>query len=146
MGYTVLLVFLLAFLPGTMLLRCSSSFRQASAALSTEERLFWSVAISLTLSSVTALILAACGNYDINYLAYVNGAFTIALTLISRGRLHLQEATRPTRTALAPLLLIGISLGTFFYVPPAEYIIGGRDPGVYVNAGVQSASGIHSSL
>ena len=137
MGYTVLLVFLLAFLPGTMLLRCSSSFRQASAALSTEERLFWSVAISLTLSSVTALILAACGNYDINYLAYVNGAFTIALTLISRGRLHLQEATRPTRTALAPLLLIGISLGTFFYVPPAEYIIGGRDPGVYVNAGVQ---------
>ena len=137
MGYTVLLVLLLAFLPGTILLRCSSSFRQASAVLSTEERLFWSVAISLTFSSVTALILAAFGTYDIDYLAFINGTITLALTLASQGHLKLQEATQPTRTALAPLLLIGLALGTFFYVPPAEYIIGGRDPGVYVNAGIQ---------
>ncbi|MFP6571855.1 MAG: hypothetical protein VB674_04510, partial [Vicinamibacterales bacterium] len=137
MGYTVLLVLLLAFLPGTILLRCSSSFRQASAVLSTEERLFWSVAISLTFSSVTALILAAFGTYDIDYLAFINGTITLALTLASQGHLKLQEATQPTRTVLAPLLLIGLALGTFFYVPPAEYIIGGRDPGVYVNAGVQ---------
>jgi len=137
MGYTVLLVLLLAFLPGTILLRCSSTFRQASAVLSTEERLFWSVAISLTFSSVTALILAAFGTYDIDYLAFINGTITLALTLASQGHLKLQEATQPTRTVLAPLLLIGLALGTFFYVPPAEYIIGGRDPGVYVNAGVQ---------
>ena len=137
MGYTVLLVLLLAFLPGTILLRCSSSFRQASAVLSTEERLFWSVAISLTFSSVTALILAAFGTYDIDYLAFINGTITLALTLASQGHLKLQEATQPTRTVIAPLLLIGLALGTFFYVPPAEYIIGGRDPGVYVNAGVQ---------
>ena len=137
MGYTLLLVVLVAYLPGTILLRFSPAVRQTSAVLTAEERLFWAVAISVSLSSVAALVLAACGTYDIDYLAFINGTITLALTLASRGRLQLPEASRPNRTAVAPLILLGLALVTFFYVPPAEYIIGGRDPGVYVNEGIQ---------
>ncbi len=39
--------------------------------------------------------------------------------------------------ALAPVALVVLSLWVF--PPPAEYVVGGKDPGVYMNAGVQIA-------
>ena len=40
-------------------------------------------------------------------------------------------------TAAIPVLLIGLGMVRFF--PPAEYVIGGKDPGVYMNEGIQIA-------
>ena len=47
------------------------------------------------------------------------------------------NATPPGATAIAPLALL--ALVCWLHPPPAEYIVGGKDPGVYVNAGIQIA-------
>ena len=45
----------------------------------------------------------------------------------------------PTRYSLIPLAVLGCAALLFARVPPAEYIVGGRDPGVYMNEGIQIA-------
>ena len=46
-------------------------------------------------------------------------------------------AARPDLWTAAPIGLVALSLWSF--PPPAEYVLGGKDPGVYFNAGVQIA-------
>jgi hypothetical protein len=54
----------------------------------------------------------------------------------ARGRLQLgPQARRPNLSIVLPLVLI--LLGAWRFFPPSEYIIGGKDPGVYMNAGIQ---------
>jgi hypothetical protein len=42
-----------------------------------------------------------------------------------------------TRASIRPVLLV--ALGSWLFTPPAEYVIGGKDPGVYLNEGIQLA-------
>ena len=42
-----------------------------------------------------------------------------------------------TRSAVVPVGLV--ILGAVLYFPSAEYVIGGKDPGTYINEGVQIA-------
>ena len=69
---------------------------------------------------------------------WINGLVSLALIVASKCNLRLDsQSPLLTRTALAPSILIVISVVMFFFVPPAEYVIGGRDPGVYINEGIQ---------
>ena len=61
-----------------------------------------------------------------------------------RGGARRRRAAAPLRrrqsrrlVGAAPLALVALTLWVF--PPPSEYIIGGKDPGVYLNAGVQIA-------
>ncbi len=47
------------------------------------------------------------------------------------------EAARPTAAALLPIVLIALAVWRFF--PSSEYVIGGKDPGTYMNEGIQIA-------
>ena len=60
--------------------------------------------------------------------------------LASLGNLRLGAAARwPTWTAALPAVLIAAGAWMYFAVPAAEYVLGGRDPGVYMNEGIQIA-------
>jgi hypothetical protein len=62
------------------------------------------------------------------------------MLLAFRRRLGLrQSAPTVTWTALLPLALVLASFSINFLVPPAEYVIGGKDPGIYLNEGIQIA-------
>jgi 4-amino-4-deoxy-L-arabinose transferase-like glycosyltransferase len=57
------------------------------------------------------------------------------MVLIYRSRLFFgSTASRIGVTAAFPLLLLAVCGWRFF--PPAEYVIGGKDPGVYINEGI----------
>ncbi|MDP6609636.1 MAG: hypothetical protein QF463_11270, partial [Vicinamibacterales bacterium] len=128
----------IAYLPGAVIFRAPFAERERRAALGAEERAFWGIFISLALSSTVALGLAAAEQYTFERLLAVNLAVSVLVTLLARGRLRLgAEAPRPKLTGLAPLVLI--ALGCWLYFPTSEYIIGGKDPGVYVNEGIQIA-------
>ena len=138
MLYQAVALGVIAYLPGAILFRAPIADRWRRAALRAEERAFWAVFISLSLSSTVALGLAAAEQYTFERLLAANLAVCLAVALLARGRLQLDtDAPRPGLTALAPLVLIG--LGLWLYFPSAEYIIGGKDPGVYMNEGVQIA-------
>jgi hypothetical protein len=100
-----------------------------------EERFYWVVLISAAWSSLIAVALAALGRYSINRLLVVNCVLAAVAVLGSRGDLRLEGARRVGATALVPLALL-VLCGYLFF-PPAEYIVGGKDPGVYISEGVQ---------
>lgn len=137
---SVLSLLALAYLPGALVFRLPIADRAKRAALPAEERLFWNVLLSLVFSSVLCLSLAAVNLYRFDRLLWIVAIFCAALVLLARGRLRLApSAPPPTWTALLPLGLVLLGLYLNSFVPPSEYIIGGRDPGIYMNEGIQIA-------
>ena len=138
MLYQLFALGVIAYLPGAVIFRLPIADRWRRSSLPAEERCFWAVFISLSLSSTIALGLAAVEQYSFERLLTANTILSLVSVLLARGRLRLiAEAPRPGLTVLAPLALI--ALGAWLYFPTSEYIIGGRDPGVYVNEGIQIA-------
>ena len=137
---TAFIVLLIAYLPGALIFRLPLAERSRRAALSAEERVFWAVVISVALSSIVAFALAATGRFQLEPLVLVNGGISLTIGLLWRLKLRFGgEAPQPTWTAGAPLALLLLAAGIFFFVPPAEYVNGGRDPAVYFNSGIQIA-------
>ncbi|MXZ71409.1 MAG: hypothetical protein F4Z04_07880 [Acidobacteria bacterium] len=129
---------LLVWLPGYLLYRLPSRNRAFRAALPAEERLFWAVMLSAAITSVTALTLATAGAYSLDRVLLVNLIICILLATKARGNFRLGSDAAPvTRAAAAPVVLLLLATGTFFFVPPAEFINGGRDPGLYIAEGIQ---------
>jgi hypothetical protein len=131
-------VLIIGWLPGAVLFRLPIADRDKRAALDAEERLFWAVIISVALSTSLALALAAAHRYSLERV--VAGDVVIAALAAAAARFTLRlgpTAARLRLTALFPLALVVLGLMHFF--PPSEYVMGGRDPGVYVNEGIQIA-------
>ena len=131
---------LLAYLPGLILFRMPVANRDRRAGLPPEERVFWYVVISLATTSILGLGLAAVNRYSWHNLLWASGLLSLLFVLGARGRLSFGRAAgRLGPTAIVPVLLAVLSLTAVFYVPPAEYIMGGKDPGTYMNEGIQIA-------
>ncbi|MBA3885061.1 MAG: glycosyltransferase family 39 protein [Acidobacteria bacterium] len=133
-----LILLLICWLPGAALFRLPWMDRDRRASLDAEERVFWAVIISLAVSLSVLLVLAALHRYSFERLLTANVLVAAGALVISRGRLRLGPAARrPGLTVALPILLILLGVWRFF--PPSEYIIGGKDPGVYMNSGIQIA-------
>lgn len=133
-----LIALVVAYLPGAVVFRLPWSDRAKRAALPAEERLFWHIVISLAWSLAVVLALAALNVYRLDRLLIANGVLIAASVVAARGRLGYHGgAAAPTAALLLPLLLVAIGASRFF--PPAEYVIGGKDPGGYINEGVTIA-------
>jgi hypothetical protein len=127
----------IAYLPGAIIFRLPIADRDKRAALPAEERVFWSVVLSVIWSSAAVLGLAAIGEYTFERLLFINGAECSALLIALRSGLRLgASAPRTTWSALVPVALAVAGFFINFHVPPSEYIVGGRDPGVYMNEGM----------
>lgn len=136
---TALAAVLVAYLPGAALYRLPLGDRARRAALPAEERIFWHVMLSLAWSLTVVLVLAAFGAYRLELVLYANAGLVAPVLLSIRGRLgYAGAAAAPTATALAPLALVVLAAIRFF--PSSEYVIGGKDPGGYINQGVLMAT------
>jgi hypothetical protein len=123
----------IAWLPGAVIFRLPVLERDRRAALPAEERLFWQILIGLSVSLSVTMLLAAMHRYSFGRLLAADIALAAVLALSARLRLRLNGA-RPTLSALIVLALA--ALGSWRFFPPAEYIMGGKDPGTYVNEGI----------
>ena len=129
---------LVAYLPGALIFRLPIADRARRASLALEERVFWSGVLSVAWSLSTVLILAAAGAYGFERLLIANTIASVLLLAIGRFKLlYRGEAVRPTATALLPLVLVVLGMWRSF--PSSEYVIGGKDPGTYMNEGIQIA-------
>ena len=124
-------------LPGAALFRVPALDREKRAQLDAEERVFWAVILSFAISLSVTLALAALDRYSLARLLIVDLLLVTAVLGVWRRRLRMPGARRVSVTAVIPLVLIVLCGWRFF--PPAEYVIGGRDPGVYLNEGIQIA-------
>jgi hypothetical protein len=127
-----------AWLPGAVVFRLPWLARERRAALAAEERAYWAVAISVAISLALVLALAALHRYSFSRLVIADVGIAAALAAAARFNLRLgPTARRIGPAACIPLALALLGIWRFF--PPSEYIIGGKDPGVYLNAGIQIA-------
>jgi hypothetical protein len=131
---------LIVFVPGALLFRAPIAGRENRAGLAAEERVFWSVVISVAWSSVVTLALAAASRYTFSALLIANGLVSGAALVVWRGRLlYRGAAARPNAGLALPLALVALGIATAF--PASEVIIGGKDPGAYINEGIAIAKG-----
>lgn len=129
---------LIAWLPGAVLFRLPLGERDRRAGLPADERLFWQVVIGSALALAIVLTLGVIGRYRFVYLLWTQGIISALVVLLWRTDLRFgRSAPRPCLAALIPIALVALCASRF--LPPSEYIIGGKDPGVYVNEGVQLA-------
>ncbi len=133
----VLSALLLALLPGAAILRLPIVDRHRRARLDPAERAFWAVVISLAISLGLVMVLAAAGSYRLHYVLIVNAAIVAAALAGARRDFRYEDPAGLTWWTAAPVGLL--ALMSWVFPPPAEFIVGGKDPGVYVNAGVQIA-------
>jgi hypothetical protein len=137
---TIASLLAIAYLPGAIVFRLPIADRAKRAALPAEERLFWAVIISILVTTTLAFVLAAMSVYSLRMLVGCNVATAAVLALASLGNLRLGANARlPGWTAVIPAVLIAAGVWMYFAVPAAEYVLGGRDPGVYVSEGIQIA-------
>ena len=140
MWSTALSALLVAYIPGAVIFRLPIAQRERRAGLRAEERLFWSIILSLALTSVIGFGLAAVGWYRFDRLLLVNAALSAILIAVTRARLRLPTAAAPLGWSAAVAAgLVALSTSIIFSVPPAEYVMGGKDPGTYFNEGIQIA-------
>ena len=129
---------LVAYLPGAFLFRIPMADRARRAALAADERFFWAVVLSVAWSSVAALGLAAAERYSFERLLLINTIASVVACLVwRRGLLYGRTAARLRWSVVLPLILV--AGGLLRFSPPSEYVIGGKDPGVYVNEGIAIA-------
>ena len=125
------------YLPGALIFRLPILDRHRRAALDPAERAFWAVVISATLTLTISLSLAAVGHYQWRNVLLADLLVVTIAAAAGRRALAYDDAAKGDWWGLAPVALVALSLWVF--PPPAEYIVGGKDPGVYMNAGVQIA-------
>jgi hypothetical protein len=129
---------LVAYVPGALTYRVPGAGRDLRAGLPAEERVFWAVVLSVCWSLAVVLGLAAVDAYTLTRLLLVNTGLSALLLLGFRSRLlYAGRAALPGPSALGPVALF--AAGLFLFFPASEYVIGGKDPGTYVNEGIQIA-------
>ena len=135
---TAVYALIVFWLPGAVIFRMPVADRDKRAALDADERLFWQVMLSVAVSTGVVLALAAADRYSIHRLILADLIIALLAAAASRFRLRLgSRAPWPGIAALGTLMLLLLAGWRFF--PPSEYIIGGKDPGAYINEGVQIA-------
>jgi hypothetical protein len=128
----------IAYLPGAVLFRAPLLDPRQRAALDPEERVFWAVTLSAGWSTMLVLVLASAGRYSFGRVIVANLALSLAGLALWRGGLrYAAPAARPTLASVVPVVLVAGCV--WLYGPPAEYVMGGKDPGTYMNEGIQIA-------
>jgi len=146
---TIFTLLAILYLPGAIIFRLPLANRAKRGALPAEERLFWAVIISMIVTTTATFGLAALAAYTLGRVVALNTLLAVIAALAARGNLKLDRGEHaagvdmPTwrrwSTAAIPAVLVTLATWMYFAVPPAEWVLGGRDPGVYMNEGIQIA-------
>jgi hypothetical protein len=123
------------FIPGTVLVAMLSGRDKLSLGLA--EQIYLTVAGSLLLSGWVGLTLAELGVFSPITVAIVVTVIAAVVAVAFRKRLVLTRGSIDWRELAVAGAIFAFTL--IAYYPPFEYVLGGRDPGIYVNTGFHLA-------
>ena len=132
---------LIAFVPGALLFRAPIAARDRRARLAAEERVFWSVVISVAWSSVVVLALAAASRYTFSAAARRQRPASRAPRWWSGASGCSTAARRRGRTPASCCRSRSSRSGSRWPSRSSEVIIGGKDPGVVHQRGDRHRQG-----
>jgi len=122
-------------LPGLLLVAALGG--EGKVRLSLLEQIYLSLAGSFLFSGWVSFVLAELGLFSPSRTALIVVAGAALTIAVSRRRLSLRPGASSRSELLIASALVAFSAAIYF--PPFEHILGGRDPGVYVNAGFHLA-------
>ena len=120
-------------LPGLVFLALRSRRREEDEDVAFDESLFLAVAVSVGVSSWLGLVLAEAGRFSLVTAGLLIAGGSAAALWIGRRRLRSPFPRLRTGLDIAPALAV-LAVALFLDARPTEYLLGGRDPGVYVAA------------
>jgi hypothetical protein len=135
--WTTLAALVVAFLPGAVWLATPWAEPKRRQSLSCDEQVFWGVLLSVAWSCGATLALAALRAYSFPRLLMVNVGAVVFVAAAARFELRWRASAPLSLHALLPVAVV--LAGLWMYLPPSEYVMGGKDPGTYMNQGVQIA-------
>ena len=127
---------ILFFAPGLLFVAALGGSKKR-VALSLGEQLYLVLSGSLLVSGWAGLFLAELGRFSALSTAALVGGLVLLGLLLARRRLSFRLGSMGWDEIAVLVCLVGFGLTVYF--PPFEYVLGGRDPGVYVNAGFHLA-------
>ena len=108
---TIAAALVVGYLPGLAIFRLPVLDRRRRAGLDAAERAFWAVALSMALSLVVTLVLAAFRHYTFHHLVGVNLLLTgIAIGAGRRAMIRIDGAARPDAWLAVPVGLVILAL------------------------------------
>jgi hypothetical protein len=127
----VLSALVLFLVPGALFLaRLAPEERQA---LPFDEALYLLLAVSALPAAWLGLLLAELGRFSLTLAAAVVAAVAIVLLVVFRRRLGAPLPRPRAWSEVVPALVV-LAVSFALHARPSEYVMGGRDPGVYVAA------------
>lgn len=124
------------YLPGLVIF---NAFINESTVVTGAERIFLRILTSILISGLIGLIIAEIGLFSLINLLIIVAAMTGSIAYIYRRKIAIK--CRPPvhidRSLIALILIVLLS--AMVYLSPSPYILGDRDPGVYVNTGINIA-------
>jgi hypothetical protein len=126
------------FLPGLVVVAAFGCGKRVALRLT--EQLYLAIAASLLLSGWVSFFLAEIGRFSpatTGLLVAIGCAIAIVACRTSGVRLSLQPG--PVERGELAVSAAVIAFAVIVYFPPFEHILGGRDPGIYVNTGFHLA-------
>ncbi len=122
------------FVPGLVLV---AALQGTKLRLNLLEQVFLTVAGSILFSGWVSLLFAELGWFSPARTAVAVATAAVAVAFAARKRLSLRAGSAKAVEVLVAAAILAFAVTVYF--PPFEYILGGRDPGIYVNAGFHLA-------
>jgi len=136
---TIIVIPVIFVIPGWLTWYAFCGNRNSSARLNIIELMFLKILISIIIVSVFSLLLAVVGWFSLNLLVVFTALYNIILIICFRKSIFRFGFSGAVFDVTVLLLLIILIVAGTLYLRPFEYILGGWDPGVYVNTGINIA-------
>ena len=132
--------FVVAWLPGAVLFRVPWFDRPRRAQLAAEERSYWAIVLSVDRVAGVGARPRRGASLQLSRAADRERPDRAWSPLqLARFDLRLGPSASSAWTARRSFRSRSSSLSGWRFLPPSEYVIGGKDPGVYLNEGIQIA-------
>ena len=133
LGYLVFILFVSGFCVVNVLAE-----RNRPNDMNIVETVFLSILISIALNSFTGLILACLGLFSLGSVLIINAVAVIVSISVNKQVCFGMRLMKRSGKPLVFMICILI-IGSPLYFRPMEWIVGGRDPGVYYNTAINTA-------
>ncbi|HXV61313.1 MAG TPA: glycosyltransferase family 39 protein [Vicinamibacteria bacterium] len=132
---TALATPIIFFAPGLLIV--SIFARQPKGGLTLAEQMYVAFAGSLLVSGWVGLLLAELGHFSAVNVAAFDAVVVVLGAVAARKRIRLEAGRFQAGEFIVPGAILAFA--SVVYFPPFEHVLGGRDPGIYVNAGFHLA-------
>jgi hypothetical protein len=127
------------FIPGYLAVTYWCNTKKKNKTIPFSQFIFLSLLGSIILSSWLSLVLAEIGIFSLTRLVLILWILCLFGAALNRFKLKPEGLQAPKLSPYLFILIFILAIAAYLFFQPHELILGGRDPGVYINTGINIA-------